>query len=334
MLQMFFLKDLSSDPHPPKGQRNRTILVFSTKENSMEPKSTKSVAIFERQGIRRIWAEDRWWFSVVDVVGVLTESSDYRVASRYWTTLKPRLNAEGFQVATLCCQFKMRAVDGKMRNTDCADVETLLRIIQSIPSPKAEPFKRWLAGVGAERLAELEDPAKSIGEWRRRAVVSYVASGYPQVWAEKRVEVILTRNALTHEWVVRGITPEEIPVLTDRLHMGAFGIDIESHKALKGYPIDEDGKRVGNLQNGMVLAELAITGIASAVTTDEHLFHDSHGTQEIIRDIDMGARAAKAAREAIEAVTGRPVVSPINAIPASNTLWAQLPEPGDDGDDC
>lgn len=237
-------------------------------------------------------------------------------------------------MATLCRQFKMRAVDGKMRNTDCADVETLLRIMQSIPSPKAEPFKRWLAEVGAERLAEAENAELTIGEWRRRAVVSYVASDYPQVWAEKRVEVILTRNALTHEWVVRGITPEEIPILTDRLHIGAFGIDIESHKALKGYPVGADAKHIGNLQNGMFLAELAITGIASAVATDEHQFHNSQGTAEILRDIDMAGRAAKAAREAIEAVTGRPVVSPINAIPASNTLWPQLPEPGDDGDDC
>ena len=298
----------------------------------MELQPSKGLAIFEQRGIRRLWHDNRWWFSVIDVISVLAERHDGRQA---WQDLKRRISAEGAaETVAKCHNFKMRAADGKMRNTDCADTETLLRIIQSVPSPKAEPFKQWLAQVGTERIAEADDPEFAIEEWRRRAVASYIARGYSEAWAEKRVELILTRNVLTHEWTIRGIAPEEIPILTDRLHMGSFGITIDDHKGIKGYPVTKDGKHIGNLQNGMILSELAITGLASALTTEQHQIHHSQGREQIERDIDIGARAAAAARKAIEEVTRHPVVSTTNAMPDANTLWNLLPPVGADGDDA
>jgi DNA-damage-inducible protein D len=288
----------------------------------IEPQPTKGIAIFERRGIRRIWHDERWYFAVVDVIEALT---DAKSTSQYWRDTKKRLAAEGdTQTQEKILPFKMRAKDGKMRDTECADTEMLLRIVQAIPSPKAEPFRRWLAQVGTERIAEADDPESAYEEWRRRAVASYVAKGYPQDWAEQRVKVITSRNDLTREWTVRGITQDEIPILTDRLHMGSFGLSIEDHKELKGYPT-KDGKHIGNLSDGLVMTELAITNLGAVISVQQHQRNDSHGPVEIARDVDIAAKATAAAREAIEQVTGQPVVSPINAIPASNDLWSQLP---------
>lgn len=158
----------------------------------MQPKPTKGVAIFEQRCIRRIWHDERWYFAVVDVIAALTDSSN---PGQYWRTLKSRLASEGGdETVTKRNTFKMRAADGKLRDTDCADTETLLRIIQSIPSPKAEPFKQWLAQVGRERIAEADDPESSFEEWRRRAVNSYMAKGHDREWSEARVESIITRT--------------------------------------------------------------------------------------------------------------------------------------------
>jgi DNA-damage-inducible protein D len=271
---------------------------------------------------------------VVDVVEVLTESPNPRT---YWAVLKKRLTGEGAgQTLTNCKQFKMRAKDGKMRDTDCADTEAMLRIVESIPSPKAEPFKQWLAKTGAERIEEANDPEQAFEEWRRRAIAAYMAKGYSEDWAKQRVHLITTRNKLTREWQIRGITSDEIPILTDRLHMGAFGISIDDHRLLKGYPT-KDGKPIGSLQDGMTITEIAMENLGEALSVQQHQRNDSHGPQEIAADIDIAAAATAAAREAIEQVTGEPVVSPINAMPASNALWAQLPAadaPKDDaGDD-
>ena len=273
--------------------------------------------------IRQIYYQDTWYFSILDVIAVVMD----REPRRYWSAMKKRLRNGGIDLSSRCRQFKMRATDGKMRDTDCADTETLLRIIQSIPSPKAEPFKQWLAQVGTERIAEANDPESSFEEWRRRVIASYVARGYDEEWAEKRVESITTRNELTHEWLVRGITSAEILILTDRLHMGTFGIDIETHKDIKGFPITEDGRHLGELRDGMVTTEVALSSLASVIATDQHRRNDSHGMPEITRDVNIAGKAAAAAREAIERVTGQPVVSPINAMPASNDLWSQLPPP-------
>lgn len=135
-------------------------------------------------------------------------------------------------------------------------------------------------------------------------------------------------NELTHEWVVRGITSAEIPILTDHLHMGTFGLDIEGHKGYKDFPITEDGKHVGELRDGMVTTEIVLSSLSHVLATQQHRLNDSHGMTEISRDVDIAGKAAAAAREAIERVTGQPVLSPINAMPASNTLWSQLPERG------
>ncbi len=259
------------------------------------------VALFEGQRIRRVWHDGRWFFSVVDVVGLLTESAEPRT---YWAVLKGRLRGEGAdETLTNCKQLRMEAADGKQRLTDCADAETMLRIVQSIPSPKAEPVKHWLATVGTERLEELENPALAID----RARQYYLAQGYSPEWIAQRLRSIVTRDEMTAEWRQRGAEEgREFAVLTDTLHQGTFDITTAGHKAVKAL------KKRDNLRDSMSLVELALTSLAEATAIAIHQVHDSQGVPALQGDAREAGAVAGAARRDIEARTGQPVVSPEN----------------------
>jgi DNA-damage-inducible protein D len=290
-----------------------------------------SLAIFEGQNIREIWYEGRWFFSVVDVIHVLTDSAD---PGQYWSKMKARVKKESeIELGTKCTQLKLPASDGKLYSTDCADTENILFIIQYVPSKKAVPFKQWLAQVGNERIEEISDPDTAFEEWRERAIRSFMAQGRSEGWARNRVDSIVARNRLTGEWAVRGIKQEEYPILTDRMHMGTFDISIEEHKELKGYPVIRRGNRTyhkGDLRPGMTPMELAVATFAENVTRALHIEHDSQGFSAIAQDVDTGARIARDKRLEIEHETGRPVVSATNMlIERDGGLWGLLPSPDD-----
>lgn len=260
-----------------------------------------NIAIFEGQRIRRQWHEGRWFFSVIDVVGLLSGSPQPRV---YWGQLKGRLAAEGAdQLFPNLKQLRMRAEDGKQRLTDCADAQAMLRIVQSIPSPKAEPFKHWLATVGTERLEELENPGLAID----RARHYYLAQGYSAEWITQRLRSVVTRDDLTDEWRERGAQEgREFAILTDTLHRGTFNITTAEHKAVKAL------KKRDNLRDSMSIVELALTSLAEATATTMHREHDSHGFDELQGDTREAGEVAGAARKDIETRLGRPVVTSEN----------------------
>jgi DNA-damage-inducible protein D len=252
------------------------------------------------QSIRRVMVDGVLFLSVVDVVGVL---SDAAVARNYWATLKRRLaEDEGFsEVLTKCQQLKLVSTDGKARVTDCADVETMLRIIQSVPSPKAEPIKQWLASVGAERIHEVTGDADQLRKFYRK-------QGYAEEWINARLENIVTRNDLTTEWHDRGAQPgREYAILTDGLSLGTFGITTGEHKQVKGI-----GTRA-SLPDSMTTLELALNSLASATATAIHQAHDSQGFVRLQQNVTEAGNIAGEARLQIEAATGQPVVSPDNA---------------------
>ena len=279
---------------------------------SSQQVNPNTVALFEGRRIRRVWHEERWFFSVIDVIGALTDSAAPR---KYWTAMKARIQDEGFrEVSTSCRQLKMLAPDGKMRYTDAADQETLLRIIQSVPSPNAEPFKQWLARVGAERLDELENPGLAV----ERARELYKKQGYPEDWIERRIQGIIVRQGLTDEWRERGAEEgREFAILTDILHRGTFGLKIEGHKAHKHL------KQRDNLRDSMTPLELALTTLAEATATEIHQVHYSEGFVELQTDVHDAGDVAGSARRDIEARTGRSVVSRDN----HNTLTARAAQP-------
>lgn len=285
------------------------------------------LAIFDEATIRRVWHEDQWWFSVVDVIGVLTESKD---PGAYWRKLRQRLlQKEGAtEVVTNCHALKLPGRDGKLYATDCATSEMLLRLMQSVPSPKAEPFKLWLAQVGQERLEEAEDPAAAFDEWRRRAILSYMAQGYSETWATNRVDGIIARKALTREWSVRGIDERDFAALTNRLHMGEFGLSIVDHAEYKGFEIViVRGRRTfkGNVRSGMTPMEQAVATFGDNLTRALHQERDSYGLPQITRDVDDAGHIAGLKRLEIERLTGKPVVSPRNmTIERDGGLWGQL----------
>ncbi|MEK6902216.1 MAG: BRO family protein, partial [archaeon] len=214
-----------------------------------------AIVVFQDKKIRRLWHKEEWWFSVVDVVGILAESEDPR---NYWKVLKHRLNEEGGnEPVTNCNQLKLPAEDGKMRETDCANTTTLFRIIQSIPSPKAEPFKQWLAKVGYERVQEIEDPERA----QKRMVELYRAKGYSEEWIEKRIRGIVVREELTQEWRERKVQEgKEFAILTAEISKATFGITPTEHKNIKGIQKE-------NLRDHMTGLELIFTMLGEASTT-------------------------------------------------------------------
>ena len=264
------------------------------------------IQLFEDQPIRTAWdaEQEEWYFSVVDVVRVLTEQPDARHASTYWAVLKKRLKAEGAdQLLTNCKQLKMTASDGKKRNTDVADTEQLLRIIQSIPSPKAEPFKLWLARVGAERIEETIDPEQAID----RALETYLKKGYSEEWVHQRLLAIRVRNALTDEWKARGVEKGiEYAILTDEITKAWSGMSTKQYKHLKGLKKE-------NLRDNMSDLELVLTMLSEATTTEISKQAQPQSFSENMAVAQRGGKVAGDARKAIEAETGHPVITAQNA---------------------
>jgi len=257
------------------------------------------LAIFKGKKIRRILYNDEWWFSVVDICGVLTESLD---AGAYWRKLKQRLKAEGSEVVTNCHGLKLVAADGKKRQTDCADTEGIFRIIQSIPSPKAEPFKRWLAKVGYERVQEIEDPELAT----KRTKALYRAKGYSEAWIEKRMRGIAVQAELTDEWKSRGIKEQpEYAILTTEISKAAFGLTPAEYKELKGLKRE-------NLRDHMTDLELIFSMLGEAATTEIARKQDAKGFPENRTAARKGGRIAGDARKKLEIETDDTVVSSEN----------------------
>ena len=227
--------------------------------------------IFKGKEVRRVFLDGKWWFSVVDVCGVLTESPD---AGAYWRKLKERLKSEGSEVVTFCHGLKLPAPDGKMRETDCANIEGIFRIIQSIPSPKAEPFKRWLARIGKERLEEIENPEMGM----QRTKELYEKKGYPKEWIDKRLRGIAVRQKLTDEWDIRGAqTDLDYAILTNEIMSGAFNMDVDQYKKYKQL-------KNQNLRDHMTDLELIITMLGEATTTKITVDRDSRGIPALKQD--------------------------------------------------
>ena len=267
----------------------------------------ENIAVFKGKEIRRILHNNEWWFSIVDVCGVLAESAD---AGAYWRKLKQRLKKEGSEVVTFCHGLKLLAPDGKLRETDCAHTEGIFRIIQSIPSPKAEPFKRWLAKVGYERVQEIEDP--ELGSKRTRAL--YKAKGYSDDWIEKRMRGIAIREELTDEWKKRDVREKrEYEILTAEITKAAFGITPGKHKKIKGL------KRQ-NLRDHMNDLELIFSMLGEAATTEITRVDDAKGFHESKHAARKGGEVAGKARKDLEQKTGKRVVSRENYLTTPQKL--------------
>ena len=264
------------------------------------PNPLASSLDFESKKIRRIFHLEEWWFSVIDVVGALTESS---IPKRYWADLKKNLlEKEGFEPYEKIVQFKMFAEDGKMRETDCANTETMLRIIQSIPSPKAEPFKRWLAKVGFERIQEIENP--ELAQKRTREI--YKAKGYPNSWIEKRMRGIQVREELTGEWKKRGVKESsEFSILTAEISKATFGLTPNQHKNFKGLKRE-------NLRDHMNDLELIFSMLGEAATTEITREADSKGFDDNKISAKKGGKIAGDARKNLEKQTGKKVTTKDN----------------------
>lgn len=263
------------------------------------------IQLFEDKRIRTAWDEgkEEWYFSVVDVVAVLTDQPDQRGASNYWAKLKQRLKAEGSELLTKCQQLKMTASDGKRRLTDVADTEQLLRIIQSIPSPKAEPFKLWLAQVGRERIEETIDPELTI----ERALETYLKKGYTREWINQRLQAIQVRKELTDEWDARGVQKGvEYAILTDEISRAWSGMSTRQYKNLKGLKKE-------NLRDNMTTLELVLNMLAEATTTEISKQKTPGSFSDNIEVARAGGKVAGDARKAIEAQTGVPVITAKNA---------------------
>ena len=274
----------------------------------MTGKEIAKVAVFEGKHIRKILHEGEWWFSVVDIVQILTGSS---IPKRYWSDLKRKLAKEGYvELYEKIVQLKFAAADGKFFATDCADTETMFRIIQSIPSPKVEPLKRWLAKVGRERIDEIENPELSM----ERMKELYEKKGYPKEWMDKRMRGIAVRQDLTDEWQNRGArTSLEYAILTNEIMQGAFDLKVDEYKEVKGLERE-------NLRDHMTDIELILTMLAEATTTKLHRDRDSRGFVPLKKDAQDGGAVAGRTRKDIEDKSGKPVVSADN--------FKRLPEKG------
>ena len=268
----------------------------------MQEEHTTEIQKFEERSIRTAWDEEReeWYFSVVDVIAVLTESID---PAAYWRKLKQRLKAEGNETVTNCHGLKMRATDGKMRVTDVANTEQLLRLIQSIPSPKAEPFKLWLAQVGRERIEETIDPEQAID----RALETYLKKGYSVDWVHQRLLAIRVRNELTAEWQTRGVEQgREYAILTDEITKAWSGMTTRQYKNLKGLKKE-------NLRDNMSTTEIILNMLAETSTRDISAAEKPNGFTESVQIARQGGEVAGIARKALEQRTGTSVITPKNA---------------------
>ncbi len=261
----------------------------------------ESLQLFEERKVRTAWDsnEEKWYFSIVDVVAVLTDSADYQTARNYWKVLKNRLTAEGNETVTKCNQFKMRAADGKMRKTDVADTEQLFRLIQSIPSPKAEPFKQWMAQVASVRIDQMQDPELSI----EQAMADYHRLGYSNAWINQRLKSIEVRKELTDEWQRTGVQEGvEYATLTDIITQTWSGLRTKEYKQLKGLKKE-------NLRDNMTNIELALNILAEASTAELSRQKNPNGFRQNITIAREGGSVAKVARVQLENQLGRSVIS-------------------------
>lgn len=266
---------------------------------------TTKIALFKGVKIRKIIYKNEWWFSVVDVVQVLADQIDGLIARKYWNKLSQRLREEGSEVVTNCHRLKLLASDGKMRETDCADTEGIFRIIQSIPSPKAEPFKRWLAKVGYERVQEIENPELAT----KRTRMLYKLKGYPEDWIEKRMRGITIREELTDEWHKRGAQEKkDYEILTAEISKATFGITPSEYKKIKHLKRE-------NLRDHMDDFELIFTMLGERSTTEIHKTEKSMGVDKLRKDAKRGGNIAGVARKELEKEIGKSVVSKENYLP-------------------
>jgi len=281
-----------------------------------------SIQLFEDKGIRMAWDSEKeeWLLSIVDVIGVLTESENPR---HYWTVLKGRLKNEGNETLSKCERLKMKAADGKMRLTDVANSEQLLRLIQSIPSPKAEPFKMWLAMVGKERIDETIDPELTI----ERALETYLRKGYTREWINQRLQAIQVRKELTDEWNDRGVSQgKEYAILTDEITRAWAGRSTRQYKQLKGLTKE-------NLRDNMSTLELVLNMLAEATTTELSKAKEPETFEENRQVAIEGGSVAGNARRDIESRSGKPVITPQNALDFTSLLGAVLEDKSDKPND-
>ena len=272
-------------------------------------KKQNEIKVFEDKQVRSIWdaEQEKWYISIVDVISVLTESVD---PAAYWRKLKQRLKEEGNETVTNCNALKMPAPDGKMRLTDVADTEQLFRLIQSIPSPKAEPFKQWLAQVAAERLEEMQDPELSID----RALEQYMKLGYSENWINQRLKSIEIRKELTDEWKKRGLKEGvQFATLTDIITKAWSDRTTKEYKILKGLKKE-------NLRDNMTNTELILNMLAEASTKDISVATNPKDFEESKKVAKQGGNVAKVARKELEAKTGKNVVTSLNAKKSQNTI--------------
>lgn len=270
------------------------------------------IKVFENKEVRSIWVEEKeeWFFSVVDIVRVLTEQETTRGASNYWKVLKSRLNAEGSEVVTFCNQLKLKAQDGKMRLTDVADIQGILRIIQSIPSPKAEPLKMWLAQVGKERIDEIIDPELTID----RALETYLKKGYTPEWINQRLQAILVRKELTDVWKEQGIEDgQEYAILTNEITKAWSGMSTREYKNFKGLKKE-------NLRDNMSTLELVLNMLAEATTTEITKEEKPQTFEENKKISRTGGQIAGNTRKEIEARTNKPIITNKKAIDFGKVL--------------
>lgn len=262
------------------------------------------IKIFEGNQIRSVWDNEKeeWYFSIIDILGVLTESENPR---KYWSVLKTRLKKEGNELATTCSQLKLKSPkDGKMYNTDVADMQGIFRIIQSVPSPKAEPFKMWLAEVGKERLDEIVDPELTI----ERALETYLRKGYSREWINQRLQAIQVRKELTDSWQDHGVKEGlEYAILTNEISKAWSGMTTREYKDFKGL-------KKQNLRDNMSTTELILNMLAETATKDIANTSNPQGLEENRKVAKRGGNVAKVAKETLEQETGKPVITPKNAI--------------------
>ena len=272
-------------------------------------KKQNEIKVFEDKQVRSVWdaEQEKWYISIVDVISVLTESPNPR---KYWSVLKTRLKAEGSQLTTNCSQLKMQSADGKFYLTDVADTEQLFRLIQSISSPKAEPFKQWLAQVAAERLDEMQDPELSID----RALEQYMKLGYSENWINQRLKSIEIRKELTDEWKKRGLKEGvQFATLTDIITKEWSDRTTKEYKILKGLKKE-------NLRDNMTNTELILNMLAEASTKDISAATNPKDFEESKKVAKQGGNVAKVARKELEAKTGKKVVTALNAKKSPNTI--------------
>ena len=283
----------------------------------------EAIKLFDAKKIRVVWDDqtEKYYFSIIDIIQVLTESTDYQTARKYWSVLKTRLRKEGSELATNCSQLKLEAADGKRYLTDVADTEQVLRLVQSVPSKKAEPFKLWLAQVGQERLNQLQDPELSI----EQAIKDYRRLGYSEAWINQRIKTIEIRKGLTDEWKRSGVESEQdYASLTDIMYRAWSGMNTREYKKYKGL-------RKESLRDNMTNVELMLNGLAEAAATEISKERNPQGYNESASIAHEGGEVADVARQNLEHRLGRSVVSSQRAVHFTSPP-DELPLPKDDDD--